>query len=232
MYCVKYLGHIRQHCTMILRCSELLSRYLKYSRRAGLDRIPLFRHLDRFERTASPSIPRSPCRAIERLMASAHMRAFSIPFNEDEIVLTRIVPDADTSDLAPLSSVGNTASSDPSMSSAYQTFHGRFQVRHDWAVSTADPNAAQIAPSPSATSPLHTKCDLSGTGFNSEHMAHGGNPSGYLASGVAATSPETSLMLPQVVSDGVLEETEENDIGAADWLDVTHALLDVVDRPT
>jgi len=42
---------------------------------------------------------------------------------------------------------------------------------------------------------------------------------------------ETPLMMSQGPGEGVVEDADEYDIGAADWLDVTHGLLDVVHDP-
>jgi len=62
-------------------------------------------------------------------------------------------------------------------------------------------------------------------------MARGGIcGTGGIGEGVT-DPPKTLMMIPQVSQEGGVEAAEENDVGAADWLDVTHALLDVPHAP-
>ena len=42
---------------------------------------------------------------------------------------------------------------------------------------------------------------------------------------------ETTLTMQQVLGEGVVEEADDLDVGAADWLDATHALLGAVHEP-
>lgn len=94
-----------------------------------------------------------------------------------------------------------------------------------------EPSAAPIASAPSAERPPHPSCCQSGAELNNSGDAVCGgeaSSSGYGVGGVDA-SPETSLMGPDVLGEGGVEQAEYNDVGAADWLDATHALLDAVD---
>lgn len=81
-----------------------------------------------------------------------------------------------------------------------------------------------------ASSSCHSnRCDW-GTELSQEYGARG-NPDLVcigLSGGLAA--PNERLLTTEGVGEGAIEEMEDNDIAAADWLDVTHALLDGVNE--
>lgn len=128
---------------------------------------------------------------------------------------------------APLSSGSNGARADPPMPSTREAFGGPSESRQERCV---EPSAAPIASTPSARPP-HPSCCHSETELNGgDVLSYGGQSSGYDVGG-AATSPEPLLMEPEVIGEGVAEQAEDDEIGAADWLDVTHALLDSARGP-
>ena len=75
----------------------------------------------------------------------------------------------------------------------------------------------------------------SGTEIDNEigacNVAHGENHARGGVGGGVVDCDETTFIMPQVSSDGFVEEGEDHGIDAADWLDVTHAMLDVVHEP-
>lgn len=81
-----------------------------------------------------------------------------------------------------------------------------------------------------APSPLLPDCCLSKTALDEDHGAnsdadavHVGN--GHFAGGFVVC-PDTLLMMPQGLTEPALEDMDKNGVAAADWLEVTHALLD------
>ena len=182
-------------------------------------------------------------------MATEYMRAFSIPSNDARpketdagnrdkssdprgrfaggIVSARIGADEEVFFSAPLSTESNEGRPHPSASGTCETLRDSSESDHAGHERRVEPAASPTASAPSATSPVHPSSCRSATELNGEHVAHGGNVCEYGVGGVA-TPPETFLMEPAVLGEGVVEELEDSDIGASDWLDVTHSLLDEV----
>lgn len=85
------------------------------------------------------------------------------------------------------------------------------------------------------TFPLHrnrrhsqTEVDEEDDASSDVDVVHFGNDVGFNVSGMVAAPHEAMLMMPEEFSEGAIGEVEDGDIAAADWLDVTHALLDTV----
>ncbi len=161
-------------------------------------------------------------------LRSKESNEVSDDLDEGGIVSARIAAIKHTPGSALLSCGSNVASSDPPMSSTQQTFQGRFGVPYDGTEGSVEPTPAPLASTPSVTHMVHPDCYLSGTqSSNDEVDDTGGNGSRCIVGGGVVDFPEVSLMTPQVLGEEVEEGPEDEDIGAADWLDVTHALLDI-----
>ena len=192
-------------------------------------------------------------RAAERLFASKHMRAFSIVSDdiqpaeggwdklekfldpggqrEAQVLAAAFVADGDSYFAAPFVPGNRETWSDPSMSTTREAAQPPSQTVHEGAGSCIKPAQALITSAASSASLLHHNCSPSETDLSTEEdfcrladMAHGGMATSCGVDEGVAHSPET--MTPQVVGEGGIEEAEDDDVGAADWLDVMHALSD------
>lgn len=140
----------------------------------------------------------------------------------------RKAPEEDNLVSVPFSSEHSKTSSTPSMSSTCQA---------SWGHSSSLAGAGQRMP-PAGVATTSTSLTFpppschSGTELSSEHdatgnvgVAVGRDGAGY-AAGRVVDSSETSSTIPHGPWEGLVEGAGDQEIGAADWLDVTHALSD------
>lgn len=150
--------------------------------------------------------------------------------SEAEFVSARNVSEEQSFDTMPFPSGCSNNSSAPLTSSTCEASRGPSSsglARAERCMETAEATTSI----PSST--YHSSCFHSGTRLSSEHGANenvdvvgGESGDGYAVGGGVGDSSETSLMIPQGPRMGFVEETGDHDIGAADWLDVAHAMLD------
>jgi len=141
-----------------------------------------------------------------------------------------IVADEESFVSAPFVSGNSPTWSDPSMSSTPGTFPSPSQWVGVRAERSVEPTAASAASTARGKPPRQRTWCGSENEFRAEKdpgrhadMAHGGMCG---RGGEAEGVTDPSEISVQVSARGEMEEAEDNDIGAADWLDVTHALLD------
>ena len=174
-------------------------------------------------------------------MSSSHVRPEEITAGQDEkisdprdwnaegFMSARVSADERLFCSAPLPPRSTGAWANPLTPSTCETFGDPPQSDHAAHERCVEPTAPPTASAPSATSPHHPGCSYPAIELNSEDVVHGGIVCEHDVSGVA-TSTDTFLVEPDVLGDEVVDEAEDNDIGAADWLDVTHSLLDEAHR--
>lgn len=194
---------------------------------------------------------RSPNRAVERVIASDKMKAFSNPTdrivpneiggdksfglagqNQSRLLGTSIFPEEEPFFPAPCSLGGGAGG--PDLSSTYESSRGLSGVRHGETARWLKSTGAPTTPASSAGCTISPNRCNSETELDEEHSAggdidvvHGGNDS--LAERLAAPH-ETLLTMPHELSEGAIDDVKDHDITAADWLDVTHALLGAVNE--
>lgn len=86
------------------------------------------------------------------------------------------------------------------------------------------PSASIVAPQNEAFHPEERNA-----GSSTDAMPAGCNSSSVTGGFVACSEP--LLVMPAGLSEGAMEGMGDNDIGSADWLDITHALLDTSNEP-
>ena len=151
---------------------------------------------------------------------------------EGGVCPTRVSDDEEASPSAGLWSGGNGARSLPSMSgTTCEPFRDASENGHAQDEQCIGPTAAS-RPSVLSARPRHTSCCHSGTEFGNEEEASrdldvvlGANVGGYGAGAGAADGRAKSLMVPRVLGEEAVEEAEDHEVGAPDWLDITHAML-------
>ena len=188
-------------------------------------------------------------------MASDDMRAFSMPpynFHPNEgdpgrgervfdagevgeggVCPTRIADDEEASRSASSRNGGNEARSLPSMSgTTCEQFRDASENGHAQNEQCIGPTAAS-RPSVLSARPRHTSCCHSGTDFGDKEetsrgldVVLGANVGGYGAGAGAADGPAKLLTVPPVLGEEAIEDAEDHEVGAPDWLDITHAMLD------
>lgn len=114
------------------------------------------------------------------------------------------------------------------VSTAFETRRGASRIGHDGTKERCfEFTGLPTTPTTSAASPLHPNRCPSEIDLDEEHgtnIATGANSSFV---GEFAARPETLLIIPAGFSEGAIEDLDDTDIGAADWLETTHALLDL-----
>ena len=188
-------------------------------------------------------------------MASDGMRTFSMPpynfhpkegdpghgervsdpgeVGEGGVCPARIADDEEAFLSASLRNGGNGAPSLPSMSgTTCEPFLDPFENGHAENDRCIWPTAASLPSVPPAR-PRHPSCCHSGTEFGNEEEASrdldvmlGANVGGYGAGAGAADGPAKLLTVPHVLGQEKIEDAEDHEVGAPDWLDITHAMLD------
>ena len=188
-------------------------------------------------------------------MASENMRAFSMPsggynskeggWNEAEKVLdpreqekggfvpARMAGEEKVPDPAPFCSEATGAWFDPSMSRTCVAPRCLAEVGHAVAGRCIGPAVAATTSTSSVEYQLHPiNChsvtepsEQDGASIKVD-AAHGRSVGGCSVVGGATDCPKTSLVIQEVLNEGIVEDAEDHELGAADWLDVTHALLD------
>ena len=150
---------------------------------------------------------------------------------EAQLLAAAFVADGDSCFPAPFVMRNRETWSDPSMPTTRDAAQHHSQTVHDGAGSCIEPARALMASAASSPSSLHHNCCPSETDLRTGEdccrladMAHGGISARCGVDGGVAHSPETMTL--QAVGEGVIEEAGDDDVGAADWLDVMHALSD------
>lgn len=183
---------------------------------------------------------------MEGLISSGHMSAFSNPRD-------RVLPNENnckevfgragqsesgdsTASVVPRQEALSPAPCPPGSSGTGETSgpsrggHGGTEQRLDSTESDKMPTAVSAA-FPVGRDRCHSETELDGENDASIDIdvVHGGNDFLFNVSGMVA-APHEAILMPHESSQGVIGEMEDRDIAAADWLDVTHALLDAVNE--
>ena len=77
----------------------------------------------------------------------------------------------------------------------------------------------------------HSLGDETDNEQGASNVAHGGKHARCGVGEGLFECVETTLTMRQVLGEGMVEEVDDLDVDAADWLDATHALMDVVHEP-
>ncbi len=181
---------------------------------------------------------RSCLRALERAFASKRMRAFSTPpgclcptqSGGDRCEENDPDPGRQNGGVARVAADDEASFSDVFPSESSETSS---TLEAEWGM---EPALVPGGPTPSAASLLQPHCLPSESKLEknrgaSNVSAHERGRGGCSAGEGVVDSPEATLMMPQVFDGGAIDDAENHDIGAADWLDVTHALLDGAPGP-
>lgn len=149
--------------------------------------------------------------------------------NQSRHLPVSIVPDEEIMDSVGFCSTSSGAELD--VPSTCDASRGSSRVDSPGAERCFDSSRAPIKPIAATRSVPRPLCGEVETrlkaGSDKYAMNVGGNV-GYGASDVMAQAPETAVLMSPGLGGGALEEVEDSGISEADWLDVTHAMLDTV----
>ena len=156
---------------------------------------------------------------------------------ETKLSSARAAADEDRFVPAPLPSGYRMTGSGPPIQMTCKDSRGCPQSDPARAEQSMEPTGVATAPTSSSMHRLSPSHCHSGTALSSVHaanrsvdMAPGGNRAEHGAVGDVCDTSETFFTIPQGTGLGIID-ADDHDIGAVDWLDETHALLDVAREP-